>query len=68
MCGELTADNRAFVLATCHTPGIGPAELAAYLAEGVFGHCGQPVASGELFLQTREGRHLPSGVFARWPA
>jgi 23S rRNA (cytosine1962-C5)-methyltransferase len=67
MCGELTAASRAFVLATCHTPGIGPAELAAYLAEGLFGHCGQPTAAGELFLQTRDGRRLPSGVYARWP-
>jgi 23S rRNA (cytosine1962-C5)-methyltransferase len=67
-CGELTADSRAFVLVTCHSPGVGPAELAAYLAEGVFGHCGQPPTSGELFLETSDGRRLPSGVFARWPA
>jgi 23S rRNA (cytosine1962-C5)-methyltransferase len=67
MCGELTADSRAFVLVTCHTPGIGPAELAAYLADGVFGECSQPPAAGELFLRIRDGRRLPSGVFARWP-
>jgi 23S rRNA (cytosine1962-C5)-methyltransferase len=67
LCGELTAGSRAFVLVTCHTPGIGPAELAAYLAEGIFGSCGQPPASGELFLKTAEGRKLPSGVYARWP-
>ncbi len=68
LCGELSAESRAFVLVTCHSPGIGPAELAAYLAEGIFGHCGQPPRSGELFLETRDGRRLPSGVFARWPA
>ena len=34
LCGELTADSRAFVLVTCHSPGIGPGELSAYLAEG----------------------------------
>jgi 23S rRNA (cytosine1962-C5)-methyltransferase len=67
-CGELTAANRAFVLLTCHSPGIGPAELSAYLSEGIFGHCGQPPQSGELFLETAAGRRLPSGVFARWPA
>jgi 23S rRNA (cytosine1962-C5)-methyltransferase len=67
LCGELTAGRRAFVLATCHTPGIGPPELAAYLAEGLFGHCGRPPAAGELFLQARDGRRLPSGVFAHWP-
>jgi 23S rRNA (cytosine1962-C5)-methyltransferase len=67
-CRELTDGRRGFVLATCHTPGIGPAELAAYLAEGIFGHCGEPPDAGELFLETRAGRRLPSGVYARWPA
>ena len=67
LCGELTSENRSFVLASCHSPGIGPAELAAYVAEGIFGHCGQPPAAGELFLETSDGRRLPSGVYARWP-
>jgi 23S rRNA (cytosine1962-C5)-methyltransferase len=67
ICGELTAESRAFVLVTCHTPGIGPPELAAYLSEGIFGHCGQPPDVGELFLETSDGRRLPAGVFARWP-
>jgi len=67
MCGELTAENRTFVLVSCHSPGIGPAELAAYLAEGIFGHCGEPPATGELALETSAGRKLPAGVFARWP-
>ena len=68
LCGELTASRRAFVLCSCHTLGIGPAELSAYLSDGVFGHCGQPPASGTLYLETGEGRKLASGVFARWPA
>jgi 23S rRNA (cytosine1962-C5)-methyltransferase len=68
LCGQLTAEHRAFVLVTCHSPSIGPAELAAYLCEGVFGHCGQPPKSGDLFLETVEGRRLPSGTYARWPA
>jgi 23S rRNA (cytosine1962-C5)-methyltransferase len=67
LCGALTAEHRAFVIVTCHSPGIGPAELAAYLSDGLFGHCGQPPATGELFLETADGRRLPSGVFARWP-
>ena len=67
LCSQLTADSRALVLVTCHSPGIGPAELAAYLADGIFGHCGQPPAAGELFLETSAHRRLPSGVFARWP-
>lgn len=68
LCGELTAEHRAFVLVTCHSPGIGSSELSAYFAEGIVGHCGQPPATGELFLQTADGRKLPSGVFARWPS
>lgn len=67
LCGQLTAESRAFVLVTCHSPGIGPPELAAYLAEGIFGNCAQPPASGELFLNTTDRRKLPSGTFARWP-
>jgi 23S rRNA (cytosine1962-C5)-methyltransferase len=65
-CGELTSENRTFVLVTCHSPDIGPAELAAYLAEGIFGHCGQPAQTGELVLKTTDARRLPSGAFARW--
>jgi 23S rRNA (cytosine1962-C5)-methyltransferase len=68
LCGQLTAESRAFVLVTCHSLGIGPAELSAYLSEGIFGHCGQPPKAGDLFLETTDGRRLPSGVFARWPA
>jgi 23S rRNA (cytosine1962-C5)-methyltransferase len=67
LCGELTGENRAFVLVTSHSPGIGPAELSAYLSEGIFGHCGQPPKSGELYLEPSDGRRLESGVFARWP-
>jgi 23S rRNA (cytosine1962-C5)-methyltransferase len=67
LCGELTERRPKFVLLTCHSPGIGPAELSAYLSEGIFGACGQPPRTGELFLETPEGRRLPSGVFARWP-
>ena len=67
LCGRLTAERRLFVLATCHTPGIGPAELSAMLADGIFGHCGQPPRTGPLDLQTPTGRRLPSGIYARWP-
>jgi 23S rRNA (cytosine1962-C5)-methyltransferase len=67
LCSKLTAELRAFALVTCHSPGIGPSELSAYFAEGITGHCGQPPATGELFLQTADGRKLPSGVYARWP-
>ena len=67
LCRELTAGDRQFIIATCHTPGVGPAELAAYLSDGIFGHCGQPPASGRLYLSTSTNRRLKSGVYARWP-
>lgn len=68
LCGELTSENRQFVLCTCHTPGVGAAELSAYLSDGLFGHCGQPPRVGTLYLKTTDGRKLPSGEFARWPS
>lgn len=68
MCGELTAASRSFVLVSCHSPGIGPAELSAYLADGIFGNCSQPPEARELALRTAAGRTLTAGVFARWPA
>ena len=67
LCRELTAGQLRFALCTCHTPGIGPAELSAYLSEGLFGHCGQPPQTGALYLEARDGRKLESGTFARWP-
>lgn len=67
LCRQLTAEDRRFLLATCHTPGVGPAELAAYMSDGLFGSCAQPPNSGRLALVTRDGRRLESGVFARWP-
>ncbi|WP_425396291.1 class I SAM-dependent methyltransferase [Aeoliella sp.] len=67
MCRELTQDAQQFVVATCHTPSVGPAELAAYLSDGLFGHCGQPPKSGRLQLATETNRQLESGVYARWP-
>ncbi|MEO1496583.1 MAG: class I SAM-dependent methyltransferase [Planctomycetota bacterium] len=72
LCRDLTDLNsgkasRAFFLATCHTPGVGPAELSAYLSDAIVGHCGQPPAAGRLWLTTKDGRKLESGVYARWP-
>ncbi|TWT47284.1 class I SAM-dependent methyltransferase [Botrimarina hoheduenensis] len=68
LCRDLTAASRCLFLATCHTPGIGPAELSAYLSDAIVGDCSAPPASGRLWLSTPEGRRLESGVFARWPS
>ncbi len=67
VCRDLSAGRPKFILLTCHTPGIGPAELSAYLSDGLFGHCGHPPKSGRLYLKTSTGRKLASGEFAHWP-
>jgi 23S rRNA (cytosine1962-C5)-methyltransferase len=67
LCRELTSDGLKFALCTCHTPGIDAADLSAYFSEGMFGYCGQPPHTGTLYLETADGRKLPSGIFARWP-
>lgn len=68
LCATLVDRSPAFFLATCHTPGVGPAELSAYLSDAIVGHCGQPPKSDNLWLRTAAGRRLESGVYARWPA
>jgi 23S rRNA (cytosine1962-C5)-methyltransferase len=66
-CGELTRARRAFFLVTCHTPGFGPPELEACLADALFGHCQGGVQAGKLRLKTSDGRRMPAGAYARWP-
>ncbi len=34
----LTQQRRAFILLTCHAPGVGPAELETMLVDNLFGH------------------------------
>lgn len=66
-CKELTRENRRFVLLTCHSPGFGPAEAEAILAQTFFGHCGAGATAKQIYLQTADGRRLNAGVAARWP-
>ena len=67
LCAELTQDARAFVLLTCHTPKVSAADLEAYLADGIFGHCGAGATAQPLTIRSRTGSELPSGLVARWP-
>jgi 23S rRNA (cytosine1962-C5)-methyltransferase len=67
-CRRLTGESPAFLLLSCHTPGVGPAELSAYLSDGLVGHCGAPPRCYDLTLTAADGRRLPSGIAARWPA
>ena len=64
MCGELTAESRAFVLVSCHSPGIGPAELSAYLVGRHLRPLRPAAARGRTRTATSDGRKLPAGVFA----
>ena len=60
---ELTADHRAFLLLTCHTPGFDAAALAALLKSTIGRGA---IEHGALALQASTGRSLPSGHYARW--
>lgn len=66
-CGQLTAKRRDFVVLTCHSPGFGPAELEACLADAMFGHCQAGGSARHLYLSTTDGRKLNAGVSVRWP-
>lgn len=67
-CAHLTCERRAFMLLTCHTPTLSPADLAAMLADALPGCSRRDVAAQSLTVRTTDGRTLPSGVAARWPA
>jgi 23S rRNA (cytosine1962-C5)-methyltransferase len=67
-CRKLLPERPACVLLTCHSPGYGPAELAAVLQEAMFGRCTSDVTAEDLYLKTSDGRRLHAGVSARFPA
>jgi 23S rRNA (cytosine1962-C5)-methyltransferase len=66
-CQQLLSPRCGFVLITCHSPGFGPAELEALLADTLFGHCQSGARARRLHLETNDRRRLPSGIVARWP-
>lgn len=64
-CAELTRSHRSFMLLTCHTTGVDSDMLATLLGEAL----DEPrVASGAMTLIATDGRQLPRGAMARWPA
>lgn len=65
MCGELTAGRPTFMLVTCHSPGLGPQELARLLTETIPACRLLEIDAFELALATAAGRKLPSGVAVR---
>jgi 23S rRNA (cytosine1962-C5)-methyltransferase len=67
-CGRLLADDAGFLLLTCHSPGIGPAELSRHLLEALPAARASDIDAQDLFLTTADGRKLHSGVAARRPS
>ena len=65
-CRKLLSPAPAFLLLSCHTPGVGLPEVSAMLADGFFGSCGPRVSAKRLKLVTSDARSLASGVAARW--
>ena len=55
-----------FALLTAHTPGFDADRLASLLADGL-GRPPRTVEAGDLALETRDGRRLELGAFARSP-
>jgi 23S rRNA (cytosine1962-C5)-methyltransferase len=65
-CAQLMRRQPLFAVLSCHTPHVGPADLAAMLKTAF-----EPLPSGHLeslplTLATAGGRLLPSGICARW--
>jgi 23S rRNA (cytosine1962-C5)-methyltransferase len=67
LCGELTDGKPTFVLLSCHTPGMGPNELAESLIQGIFAGSGRTPLGGRLLIHATDGRPLQSGAYSRWP-
>lgn len=66
-CAALTGGRTAFILLTCHSPGIRPGRLKTSLAESFAGVAPDAVRVRTLYLRTAGGRRLPSGLAAYWP-
>ena len=66
-CARLVRHQPRFVLLTNHSPGFGPAELEAVLADTMFGSCQAGATARTMYVETSDGRRLASGVAARWP-
>lgn len=64
-CKEILRHDALFVLYSCHTPGFTALTLENQLADLLTNQEGQ-FESGEMTVEDRSGRKLPSGSFARW--
>jgi 23S rRNA (cytosine1962-C5)-methyltransferase len=65
-CGTLLAENSAFLLLTCHSPGFRAADLQELLLKAIPKTAQRKSESSDLVLTCDDGRRLHSGVLARW--
>ncbi len=66
-CGELTQQQRSFMLLTSHTVGLGAADLEAMFADRIFGHCSAGGSTGEMQLLGKPSLQLRAGTYIRFP-
>jgi len=59
---QLLSDAPAFVVLSCHTPGLTPAVLVQLMRDGM----GLEAEGGELDIHAESGAILPTGTYARW--
>ncbi len=64
-CGELIAQDRRFILLSCHTKGYVPADLQRILKTAYPDLKGK-IEAGGLAIRSADGRNLPCGIAARW--
>tara|TARA_B100000519_G_scaffold32976_1_gene23022 strand:+ start:68 stop:964 length:897 start_codon:yes stop_codon:yes gene_type:complete len=65
LCKQILILESHFILLSCHSPGVGPAELQAYLSQIMVGHCGGNTQAHDMEIIASDGRGLPSGCCAR---
>ena len=65
-CAELIKETGRFILLTCHTPELGPAEIQAMAADALFGDCRCGAIAQSTSIKNQAGRKLPTGTVLRW--
>ncbi len=64
-CGALLAE-KAFVLLTCHSPGVTPRRLRELLSDSLRTEPAAEIDAQEMHVTSLNGQPLHSGVAARW--
>lgn len=65
-CSQLIADDPCLFLLTSHSPGFTPMALRNLLPFGEHSIRDFTLSEGEMVVEDRGGRPLPSGAYARW--